>query len=155
MKKEKKPVPPKKRKKGYYITDSLPVLNEPVLSYTPRRAAPQQKEYTYKKFDSLSAKIPFTLKEWASVLHLSDRTLQRYAKDNKSFEGIYADRLLQIEKVINEAVKVFKKPIDFYQWLNEKHMVFGNTLSIASLQTQDGIQVLLDELGRIQQGVYI
>jgi putative toxin-antitoxin system antitoxin component (TIGR02293 family) len=152
MKKTKKPT---RAKKNYDTTHEASVVNEPVLSYTPVKKLPQQKEYSYKKFDSLSAKIPFTLKEWASVLHLSDRTLQRYAKENKPFEGIYADRLLQIEKVINEAAKVFKKPVNFYEWLNEKHIVFGYELSIECFQTQDGIQMLLDELGRMQQGVYV
>jgi uncharacterized protein (DUF2384 family) len=155
MKKTTKTPSPKKRKKAYTIPDSPSVLNEPVMSYTAVRAIPQQKEYPYKKFDALTVKIPFTLKEWASVLHLSDRTIQRYARENKPFEGIYADRLVQIEKVINESGKVFKKPIDFYQWLHEKHVVLGYVLSAASLQTQDGIQMLLDELGRIQQGVYV
>src|SRR5258705_5961801 len=144
-----------KKKKIYNPAHAATLLNEPVLLYPVIKKLPQQREYTYKKFVSLAAKIPLTLKEWASIIHLSDRTLQRYAKENKPFEGIYADRLLQIEKVINEAAKVFKKPIDFYYWLNEKHIVFNYTLSIESLQTQDGIQMLLDELGRIQQGVYI
>jgi uncharacterized protein (DUF2384 family) len=155
MKKNKKKALPQKRKKLYSAIHTIPVLNEPEALYAAIKKLPQQKEYTYKKFDSLAAKMPLTLKEWASVIHLSDRTLQRYAKENKPFEGIYADRLLQIEKVINEAAKVFKEPLNFYYWLNENHTVFNYTFSIASLQTQDGIQMLLDELGRIQQGVYI
>jgi putative toxin-antitoxin system antitoxin component (TIGR02293 family) len=155
MKKPKNNTPVKKAKKKYHLEHSTSRLNEPLAAYTPIKRMPQQKEYTYKKFDALTAKIPFTLKEWAAVLHLSGRTLQRYAKENKPFAGIYADRLLQIEKVINEAAKIFKTPTDFYQWLNEKHIVLGYALSIESLQTHDGIQMLLDEMGRIQQGVYV
>jgi len=155
MKKVKKKAPPKKRKKENDAVPGSLLLNEPVLPYHTIKKMPQPADYPYKKFDILSAKIPLTLKEWASVVHLSDRTLQRYAKENKAFEGIYADRLFQIEKVLNEAAKVFKKPADFYDWLNENNTVLDHTLSIESLQTQDGIQMILDELGRIQQGVYI
>jgi uncharacterized protein (DUF2384 family) len=155
MKKAKKATSPQKRKKVYTVNRNAAVLNEPVAPYMAFKTITRPKEYSFKKFEGLSSKIPFTQKEWAAVLHLSDRTLQRYAKESKPFEGIYADRLLQIEKVVHEAAKVFKKPILFYDWLNENHRVFNYTFSAASLQTQDGIQMLLDELGRIQQGVYI
>ena len=155
MKKTKKVLPPAKNSRVYKTTDTISVVNEPTVLYPAIKIIPQQTAYSYHKFDALATKIPFTLKEWASIVHLSNRTLQRYGKENKPFEGIYADRLLQIEKVIAEAAKVFKKPINFYYWLNEKHTVLNYTFSIASLQTQDGIQMLLDELGRIQQGVYV
>jgi uncharacterized protein (DUF2384 family) len=155
MKKAKKNSRPKKKKPVFYsVTDNPSIVNEPIAPYQAIKKLPQQTVYSNSKFETLAAKLPLTLKEWASIIHLSDRTLQRYAKENKPFDGIYADRLLQIEKVITEAAKVFKKPIDFYYWLNEHHTVFNYTFSIASLQTQDGIHMLLDELGRIQQGVY-
>ena len=35
------------------------------------------------------------------MLHLSERTLQRYAKYNTSFEGIYVDRILHLEQMIH------------------------------------------------------
>jgi uncharacterized protein (DUF2384 family) len=155
MKKVKKNSRPKKKPVNYKTTDNPSIVNERVAPYLVIRKLPRQTVYSYSKFQNLSSKLPLTLKEWASIIHLSDRTLQRYAKENKPFDGIYADRLLQIEKAITEAAKVFKKPIDFYYWLNEHHTVFNYTFSIASLQTQDGIHMLLDELGRIQQGVYI
>jgi putative toxin-antitoxin system antitoxin component (TIGR02293 family) len=155
MKKPKKDTPSQKKKKDDDTTPASFLLNEPAMYYQTIKKLPQHTTYAYKKFDMLANKMPLTLKEWATIVHLSDRTLQRYAKENKAFEGIYADRLLQIEKVMNEAARVFKKPINFYEWLHENHTVFNHTLSIASLQTQDGIQMLLDELGRMQQGVYI
>ncbi len=155
MKKTKKAVRPLNKNTVYKTPETSPFVNEPSALYPAVKRIPQQTAYSYHKFDTLAAKIPFTLKEWASIVHLSDRTLQRYGKENKPFEGIYADRLLQVEKVITEAAKVFKKPINFYHWLNEKHSVFNYTFSFASLQTQNGIQMILDELGRMQQGVYI
>jgi hypothetical protein len=149
--------PKKKKKKNtpYKKKETPPTMaNEPLAVYSAVKF-PHAKEYSLKKFDALGAKLPFTLKEWAAILHLSDRTIQRYIKDNKPFEGIYADRLFQIEKLIAEAAHVFKTPGGFYQWLQQQPAVLGHRLSIASLQTQDGIQQLLDELSRMQQGIYI
>lgn len=151
MKKEKKVVPGQKRNK----TSPSQVLKEPMASYIPLKRASATGIYSYRKFEILSAKIPFTQREWASILHLSERTLQRNAKENKPFGGMYADRLQQIEKIFREAAIVFKKPSLFYNWLQQHPRVLNHTLSVGSLQTQDGIQLVLEELGRMQQGVYI
>ncbi len=156
-KKNKKVSNAKKKGRAYKEPAAAPnLLTEPEILYTTQKQKlPARKIFEYKKFTALAAKIPFTLKEWAAIIYLSDRTLQRYASENKPFEGIYADRLLQIEKVIQEAGRVFTSPVHFYTWLKEEHTILHHTLSPASLQTQDGIQLVLDELGRIQQGVYI
>jgi hypothetical protein len=41
------------------------------------------------------------------MLHLSERTLQRYAKNNSSFEGIYTDRILLLQEMINLGLETF------------------------------------------------
>lgn len=155
MKKRKKPNTPRSISRPYKDTNKTYLVSEPEVVYETKKRIVPATAVEYKKFKSMAAKIPFTLKEWASIIDLSDRTLQRYANDNKAFEGIYADRLSQIEKVLHEAEKVFTSPVHFYNWLKEEHIVFNHILSPASLQTQDGIQMVLDELGRMQQGVYI
>jgi len=155
MKKGKKTNASKNKPADYRHTPKPALIQEPELQYAPLKKTTLQKVFEYKRFKSLAAKIPFTLREWAAIIDLSDRTLQRYANENKPFEGIHADRLLQIEKVINEASRIFTSPVHFYTWLKEEHTVFNHILSPASLQTQDGIQMVLDELGRMQQGVYI
>ncbi len=126
---------------------------EPVPVYRSVKALPQVKDFTYSEFKKIADKTPFTQAEWASILHVSDRTLQRYAKNNGSFAPINAERAVQIEKVIKEGKVTFGKVENFYNWLkSDPYMLEGN-LSFNSLTTYEGIQKVLTQLGRIQHGI--
>jgi len=126
-----------------------PIVEEPVAAYLPAVAA-----FTYRKFKKVADMVPFTQAEWAAILHLSERTLQRYAKNNGSFEGIYTDRILQLQELIETGLATFSSPAAFYQWLKKDKPVMGHLLNFHSLSSTRGIQETLSQLIRIQQGVY-
>ena len=130
-------------------------VEEPVLEYRPVKRLPEVADFPYKKFDKIAAMVPFTQKEWASILHLSERTLQRYAKDNSSFEGLYIDRILHIEQLIHLGLETFVNAEALNNWLRREKKVLGHTLNFESLYTTQGILDIIDEIGRIQHGVYI
>ena len=90
-----------------------------------------------------------------TILHLSERTLQRYSHAGKSFEGIYVDRILEIENLIDKGLEAFIDANALYRWLKRDKKVLGQTLSFESLYSVQGIRDLSDEIGRIQYGVYI
>ena len=134
--------------------DKTPKVEEPIAIYRTVKKIPVVADYTYKQFEKISSKVPFSLKEWASILHLSERTLQRYAKDNKHIEGIYVDRILHIEELIDTGLTIFKTPEAFYEWLKQDKKVLGHVLNFDSLYNTRGITETLDQLVRIQHGVY-
>lgn len=126
-----------------------PIVEESVAAYLPAVA-----EFTFRKFKKIADQVPFTQAEWAGILHLSERTLQRYAKNNGSFEGIYTDRILHLQELIETGLATFSSPETFYQWLKKEKQVMGHILNFNSLSTSRGIQEVLNQLVRIQQGVY-
>jgi putative toxin-antitoxin system antitoxin component (TIGR02293 family) len=141
--------------KKYSAASSTPGrAEEPVVKYRPVKRLPAIAEFPCRKFEKIAAMVPFTQKEWANILHLSERTLQRYSKDNKSFEGIYVDRILQIEQMIQIGLETFVNAEAFYKWLHREKKVLGHTLNFESLYSTQGIQDIIDQLGRIQYGVY-
>jgi hypothetical protein len=147
-----------KTTKKYTTVKSKPiVVKEPSIEYSiPKKLVTTAvSDFTYKKFQRIAAKVPFTQKEWADILHLSERTLQRYAKANSSFEGIYVDRILQIEEMINAGLKAFPDSKAFYDWLKKEKHILGETLNFKSLQSAGGITSITNEIGRIIYGVYI
>jgi putative toxin-antitoxin system antitoxin component (TIGR02293 family) len=147
-----KSVKPKK----YNTSSSVPLkVEEPVAEYKTTRRLPVVADYPYRKFEKIAAFVPFTQREWANILHLSERTLQRYSKDNSSFEGIYVDRILQIEQMIQMGLETFTDAEAFYRWLHREKKVLGHLLNFESLYNTQGIQDIIDEIGRIQYGVYI
>ena len=114
----------------------------------------QTRKINYDDFKKVADKIPFTQAEWSSILHISERTLQRYAKDNHLFAPINAERILLINKVLTEAKITFGKTEKFYEWIKRNPYMMEGNLSVQSLSTYEGIQNVLTQLGRIQQGIF-
>lgn len=129
-------------------------LEEPALAYQPVKKQVLVADYTYKKLKKIADLVPFTQAEWANMLHLSERTLQRYAKNNSSFDGIHTDRILLLQEMIQTGLETFTDAHAFYRWLKKEKNVMGQTLNFESLYSDRGIQEIIDQLTRIQQGIY-
>lgn len=129
-------------------------IEEPTMEYRSVRKMPQLKEFTFLEFKKISDKAPLSNAEWADILHISERTLQRYAKSNGSFAPINAERALQIDRVLKEGKLTFGSTEKFYEWLKKNPTFENETLSLHSLKSFDGIQQVLTQLGRIQHGLF-
>jgi putative toxin-antitoxin system antitoxin component (TIGR02293 family) len=149
MKKVKKITP-----KKYEVEEPKSMVNEPNVFYGSLKKTIAPKEFSYEDFKKISDKIPFTLAEWATILHLSERTLQRYAKNNSNFAPINAERIFLLEKVLDEARITFGKTEKFYEWISRNPFSLEGNISVNSLSTYEGIQNVLTQLGRIQHGIF-
>jgi len=143
-----------KKTSGNSQDNNVSKVNEPVLFYGSAEKNISLKEFTYEDFKKVADKIPFTQAEWSAILHISERTLQRYAKDNHLFAPINAERILLINKVLTEAKITFGKTEKFYEWIKRNPYMMEGNLSVQSLSTYEGIQNVLTQLGRIQQGIF-
>ncbi len=143
------------KNKPFKIKNVLPKVEEPTLEFTKSlRHLPVAADFSYSDFKKIADKAPFSQSEWATILHVSERTLQRYAKSNSSFAPINAERALQIVKVLKEAKITFGNLDKFYDWIKRNpHMLEGD-LSFNSLTTYDGIEKILTQLSRIQHGLF-
>jgi hypothetical protein len=138
-------------------TDVANFVQEPMASYqafAPMPFMAQSTAFTYNKFATIAATVPFTQKEWAGILHLSDRTLQRYALSNTAFEGIYVDRILHIQQLLQLGLQTFTTSDAFYLWLKKDKNVMGQLINFQSLLTTQGIQATINQVGRILHNVY-
>jgi len=147
MKKEKRTAP-------YKPAAALSKAEEPQPVYRSVKNLPAVKDFTYTEFKKIADKAPFTQAEWAAILHVSERTLQRYAKNNGHFAAINAERALQIEQVLKEAKITFGKVINFYNWIKQNPYMLEGNLSFNSLTSYNGIEKVLTQLGRIQHGLF-
>ena len=139
---------------GLKKTEDLYRLEEPLATYGKVRKAAVLKELTYSDFKKVADKVPFTQAEWSDILHISERTLQRYAKDNHTFAPINAERLVLIDNVIQQGKITFGKAENFYLWLKRDPYMLERNLSMHSLSSYEGIQNVLQQLGRIQNGIF-
>ena len=145
----------KMKSKKYKNTDiESQSLAEPEATYELQKPSKIISDLSFNDFQKISAKVDLTQKEWAEILHLSERTLQRYAHDNSSFNSNVVDRLIQIKKVIQRGHEVFGSYERFNLWLRGNPYMLEGQLSIHSLATIEGINNVLTQLGRIEHGIF-
>jgi putative toxin-antitoxin system antitoxin component (TIGR02293 family) len=128
-------------------------VSEPMVSFMPIKQMPLVKDFTYKEFKKIADKVPFTLQEWSELLHISERTLHRYAKANSSFPFSVTDRILQINKVIQRGTHVFGSLEKFIRWLRINPPALEGRISVHSLASIEGINLVLTQIGRIEHGI--
>ena len=135
----------------YKVENIVKVVREVSDSYTYIDVI--QKGLEYNKFDALISGLPLSNSDWSSYLHLSERTLQRYNKEQKSFDMQQSERIIQILILFNLGFDVFGKPEKFYNWLTKSNIATGGKKPKELLNSSFGIDLLKDELNRIQHGV--
>lgn len=145
----------KKKPAQYKPEDLESRVEEPLAVYGRVGALPVTDSFSYKKFEKIAALAPFTQKEWSAMLHLSEKTIHRYARDNSVFEGIYADRILHIGELIDLGKETFTDVNALYRWLKREKNILGMRLGFDALTSTKGIQLLIEEMGRIQHGIFI
>jgi putative toxin-antitoxin system antitoxin component (TIGR02293 family) len=96
---------------------------------------------------------PFSLTEWANYLQLSERTIQRNQKENKTFQPIQSERIVEVSMLYKYGVEVFGNKDNFDTWLNTKSIALGGRIPKDLLDTKFGISMVKDELGRIEHGI--
>lgn len=104
-------------------------------------------------FYNLSNRINFTLEDWSSYLHLSERTLQRYKKQKKHFDTIYSERIVQIDLLYKKGAEVFDSEANFQTWMETVSVPLGGIRPKELLDTTYGINLVTDELSRIEHGI--
>ncbi|RYE24915.1 MAG: DUF2384 domain-containing protein [Sphingobacteriaceae bacterium] len=107
----------------------------------------------YSFFEDMLKYVPFSFLEWSRYLNLSERTLQRYKKENKPFQASFAERILEIRLLYKYGIEVFEDNGNFDSWLNTKSIVLGGVKPKDLLDTTFGINLVRDELTRIEHGV--
>jgi putative toxin-antitoxin system antitoxin component (TIGR02293 family) len=107
----------------------------------------------YPYFTKLSNQIHLGVDDWSTYLHLSERTIQRYKKEKKSFDPIYSEKILLIELLYKKGIHVFGVADNFYTWMESVNIALGNIKPKELLDTSFGIGLIHDELGRIEHGV--
>ncbi len=109
--------------------------------------------FTFRIFWSIAKKTPFSLGEWSGFLNMSERTMQRYKREQKTFDPIYSEKILQVSLLYNLGIEVFGIKGKFDSWLETQNLALGGIKPKELLDNSFGIGLLKDELTRIEHGV--
>ncbi|MBU2650335.1 MAG: DUF2384 domain-containing protein [Bacteroidetes bacterium] len=107
----------------------------------------------YKTFDELSEKFPLKMSEWSRILNVSERTMQRYKREQRRFDPIHSERLILIGLLFKKGTEVFGTINDFLTWLFTENVSLGGASPSEFLDNSFGLALVKDELIRIEHGV--
>jgi putative toxin-antitoxin system antitoxin component (TIGR02293 family) len=102
---------------------------------------------------SLAKKISITIQELANIMHISERTLQRY-DDNAIIKTEYAEKAIELARLYTRGEEVFGSMDKFKSWMKTPSHVFKNETPVSLLDTSFGFNLVFRELGRIEHGIF-
>lgn len=162
---------------SYKAKKDIPnVLSEPMVAYGIQGATPSiyhllggAKSATFSSdFDiinlarqgfpksvliSLAKKISLNIQELANILHISERTLQRY-EDEAIIKTEYAEKAVELARLYTRGQEVFGSMDKFKIWVKTPSLIFKGEAPVTILDTSAGFDMVFKELGRIEHGIF-
>jgi putative toxin-antitoxin system antitoxin component (TIGR02293 family) len=91
--------------------------------------------------------------ELSGLLDISFKTIQRYQKENKKLSALNSEQILKMITLYQKAEEVFGEVASFNRWLRKPALGLGGQLPLRFMQTPGGIDLIYDELMRIEHGL--
>lgn len=109
----------------------------------------------YEVWEEVRNNSIFEDNDWAGLLGVNVRTLQRY-KNQKGFkfQTLQGEKIFEIAEVMSLGNEVFNDSSKFYEWLNTPSYALGNAKPIEFLDTSYGIEIVKSELYAIEYGIF-
>jgi|SRR6185437_5718432 len=102
---------------------------------------------------SLAKRISLTLQEFADIMHISERTLQRY-DDDAIIKTEYAEKAVELARLYTRGEEVFGSLEKFKTWMKTPLHVFKGETPVSLLDSSVGFDIVFKELGRIEHGIF-
>jgi putative toxin-antitoxin system antitoxin component (TIGR02293 family) len=93
-----------------------------------------------------------TIHDVAHLLPVTERTLQRYTP-HQPLNRVVSEHILQLAEVAAKGVEVFGDKAAFLAWLHHPNTALANHTPLSLLSSRFGVEMVLDELGRMEHGV--
>lgn len=90
----------------------------------------------------------------AHMLNISEPTLYRWIKSNKSLDRNFSVKLFEIADLFLYGSKVFGSKDNFFKWLNLPNTALGGMEPQELVEIPGGVPKIKDVIGRIEHGVY-
>ncbi len=141
--------------------ETLNILSEPEVIYKSLGNSNAyklidivEKGIDYRSFAAMMDKHFFTILEWCQFLNLSERTLQRYKTDRKTFDSTTSEKILKLTMLFKYGEEVFSDKGNFHDWLYEPLIALNGKTPKSLLVTDIGIGLVKNVIGRIEHGVF-
>lgn len=111
---------------------------------------------SYELFNLIKEITPFKEEDWASFLGISTKSLQRNKiKEDFIFKPLQSEKILELAEVTSLGNSVFDTETQFYMWLKTPSFALGNLQPIELLRDSYGKEMVVNELNKIDQGIFV
>lgn len=107
----------------------------------------------YSLFKLIQHYTPFSENDWANLLDISTKSLQRYKQSSKHFKPSQSEKIIEMAEVTNTGLDVFGDMAKFKLWLDTPNFALGNLKPAALLTDSYGKEMVMGELTRINYGI--
>ena len=97
--------------------------------------------------------LNLSISQMADLVAVTERTIQRYTL-SKTFNRIVSEQILQIAEVAVKGTNTFGDKDKFLSWMHQPNKALANKTPMSLLRSRFGTEMILDELGRIEHGVF-
>jgi putative toxin-antitoxin system antitoxin component (TIGR02293 family) len=101
----------------------------------------------------LAKEFGFTTVRMAAFLPVTERTIQRY-RPKQYFKTHVSEQILELAELAAYGLEVFDDRKQFLGWLNEPIRALGGRAPVELLDTRFGVEMVRNELIRIEYGVF-
>jgi putative toxin-antitoxin system antitoxin component (TIGR02293 family) len=107
-------------------------------------------------FELIRGLTPFSETDWADLLNISTKSLQRYKTDVRfKFKPIHSEKIIEIAEVTKLGLEVFGSMEKFRLWLNTPNFALGNKPPMDLIKNSYGKELVLTELHHINHGIFV
>jgi putative toxin-antitoxin system antitoxin component (TIGR02293 family) len=131
---------------GLFNTFEKEIKNPAALVFRAEEGLP------VKVFDELSTVANVSPEELAAVINITAKTVRNYRVKNTRFARPASEQLLQLVSLYKKGIDVFSDIRSFNQWLRKPAYGLGGRKPFDLLNTTGGINLVMEELYRIEFG---
>jgi putative toxin-antitoxin system antitoxin component (TIGR02293 family) len=97
--------------------------------------------------------LNFSPDQFARMLPITLRTIHRYSNKQK-FNPTVSEHIIHLVFLVGKGIEVFGSLEKFMSWFNTPNKALGGKIPSDLVSLKTGAQMVMDELTRIEYGVY-
>lgn len=109
----------------------------------------------YSLFSLIQNVSPFSEENWAEILDISTKSLQRYKVTARSFKPIHSEKIIEMAEVTQMGLDTFRTMDKFKLWLETPNFALGNVKPFDLLKDSYGKELVLAELSHVNHGIFV
>ena len=96
--------------------------------------------------------LAMSRRDLLGAIRIPESTFTLRARSRKPLSPAESDKLIRLAEAVKRAISVFGDEVEGKAWMNEPIVSLGGRRPLDLLDTQDGFDLVIRTLGRIQFG---